>query len=380
VTPEEAGRKRRAPLIALAVAIVAAVVIVIVVALAGGGGGSGGDETSTTSSSSTTTPNLQVAGVPSEAAPLGDKWLRTIHLQSYEPDGPSRPEFAAALRTAKADGATHIAFTPVFATDSDSSSELRDQEDRPAGDAFAAGLDAIRKAGMTPIVQPVVEPPGGYSGDYAPDDMDAFFAAYGERVGQYADVAKKYGTDLFAIGSTLSQIDGDDFKARWEQIAQDVKSRCGCRVTYVAEDPEHAADVGLWDSVDLIGVDTLSALTKKPTVDVAKLTAAWEPNKQALAELNTRYGKPVWIPELGYTSRAGQSAMSPFDDEGKGEPSEEAQAALYEAAFRAFRGTPWFEGIGWFELNGDGAAPEPLDYAFTGKQGEQVLRAWHSAS
>jgi hypothetical protein len=353
-------------------------VVIVVAVVAGGGDGGGGEATSSSSAPAAT--NLQVAGVPSQAAPLGDKWLRTIVLQSYDPDGPSKPEFAAALRTAKADGATHITFTPVLKTDSDSSSDLADQDDRPAGDSFAAGLDAIRKAGMTPIVQPVVEPPGGYAGNYAPDDMDAFFSAYGERVGQYADMAKKYGADVFVIGSTLSQIDGDDFKEHWAQIAQDVKTRCACRITYDAEDPEHAADVGLWDSVDLIGVDTLNALTDEPTVDVAKLTAAWEPNKKALAELNTLYGKPVWIPELGYTSRAGQSAMSPFDDEGEGEPSEAAQAALYEAAFRAFRGTPWFEGIAWFELNGDGAASEPLDYAFTGKQGEQVLRAWHSAS
>jgi hypothetical protein len=377
VAPEGGGR-RRAPLIALAVAAVAAVVIVVALVAGGGDDGGGGETTSSTSSPAAT--NLQVAGVPSQAAALGDKWLRTIVIQSYEPDGPRRPEFAAALRTAKADGATHITLTPVFKTESDTSSELADQDDRPAGDDFAAGLDAIRKAGMTPIVQPVVEPPGGYAGNYEPDDMDAFFSAYGERVGQYADMAKKYGSDVFVIGSTLSQIDGDDFKEHWAQIAQDVKTRCGCRITYDAEDPEHAADVGLWGSVDLIGVDTLNALTDEPTVDVAALTAAWDPNKKALAELNTRYGKPVWIPELGYTSRAGQSAMSPFDDEGEGEPSEEAQAALYEAAFRAFRGTPWFEGIAWFELNGDGAASEPLDYAFTGKQGEQVLRAWHSAS
>jgi serine/threonine protein kinase len=367
-----APRGRRAPLIAGAA--VAVVAVSVAVALLAGGGDDGADD------SASAPPRIQVAGATTAAAPLGDRWLRAIHLQSYDADGPRKPEFAAALRQAKADGASHVVFTPVFATDSDSAAELRDQDDRPADESFAAGLDAIRKAGMKPIVQPIVEPPDFYSGDYDPDDFDAFFDAYSERIGEYADMGRRYGTDMFVIGTVLSQIDGDEHADRWTQLARDAKARCGCRTSYAAEDPEHAGSVGFWAGVDVIGVDTLNALTEEPTIDVAELTSAWAPVKGALAALNARYHKPVWIPELGYTSRAGQSAMSPFDEEGEGEPSEEAQAALYEAAFRAFRGTPWFAGIGWFELNGDGAEPKPLDYAFVGKRGEQVLRAWHTAS
>ena len=76
--------------------------------------------------------------------------------------------------------------------------------------------------------------------------------------------------------------------------------------------------------------------------------------------------------------KADQAAAAVY--EARGEPSEEAQAALYEAAFRAFQGNDWFGGIAWFELNGDGEQPEADDFSFAGKQAEEVLRAWQTAS
>ena len=103
----------------------------------------------------------------------------------------------------------------------------------------------------------------------------------------------------------------------------------------------------------------------------------WEPVKGRLRDLNVRWVKRVVLTDLGYESKADQSAAAV--EAAQGEPSEEAQAALYEAAFRAFQGNSWFGGIGWFRLNGDGVQPEPDDYSFAGKQAEEVLRAWQTA-
>ena len=96
-----------------------------------------------------------------------------------------------------------------------------------------------------------------------------------------------------------------------------------------------------------------------------------------MQDVSARWDEPVYITDLGYQSKEDQAAEPTY--EAQGEPSEEAQAALYEAAFRAFQGNDWFGGIGWYELSGDGAQPEEDDYAFAGKQAEEVLRAWQTA-
>ena len=50
---------------------------------------------------------------------------------------------------------------------------------------------------------------------------------------------------------------------------------------------------------------------------------------------------------------------------------------MYEAAFRAWSDLPWFHGIGWNSLDGDGAPSKRTDDLFQGKIGERVIRAWH---
>ena len=175
----------------------------------------------------------------------------------------------------------------------------------------------------------------------------------------------------------FSLLDGPDYTERWTALLNRTRERCKCLVTYSAEDVEGAERIQFWDAADAIGVIHLAALTDEPTTDVDTLTRAWDPVKQRLLKLNERWKKPVILSDLGYASLDDQAAMALTEAEG--EPSEEAQAALYEAAFRAFAGNDWFGGIAWSELNGDGGQPEPDDFSFAGKQAEEVLRAWQTA-
>ena len=193
----------------------------------------------------------------------------------------------------------------------------------------------------------------------------------------WADIAGEHGVDAVVVGSMLSHLDGPDYTDRWTALLNDTRERCGCRVTYAAEDLEGAERIQFWAAADAIGVVPLAALADAPSTDGKALAGEWDDHKRRLHALNVRWDKPVLFTDLGYESLADQAAKPVSQAEG--EPSEEAQAALYEAAFRAFQGNPWFVGIGWFELNGDGGQPEPGDYSFAGKQAEEVLRAWQTA-
>jgi hypothetical protein len=367
--PPPTKRPRRLLAIAGGVLVAAVIGVALAVALPG----DGGDPAPPRAGSDGDAP--RPAG--SAAAPLGDDWVRAVHIYSYDAEGLAKPGYVDALRRAKADGATHVVLHPWLTTGDDSSSELSIKEDSPTDETLATGIQVADREGIETIIQPYIETEGTYAGAYNPDDPDAFFTAYQERIGAYADLAGEHGSAMFVAGSMLSLLDGPEYTERWTAILTDVRERCGCRVTYTAENVEGAERVEFWEAADVIGVSQIAALTDEASEDPAVLAEAWAPYRRSMQALNTRWDKPVMLVELGYQSKADQAAANAYA--ATGEPSEGAQAALYEAAFRAFRGAPWFAGIGWFELNGDGAQPEPGDYGFAGKQAEEVMRAWHTA-
>ena len=300
-----------------------------------------------------------------------------IHVASYDPEGYTRPGFVDALRRAEDDGATVVYLRPLLNFGDAESTEIAVNDDSPTHETLATGLQVAEREGLQTVVQPYIEMPDFYAGEYDPPDHDAFFASYGERIAAYADLAGENGAEAFVVGSLFSLLDGPEHTERWTALLNDTRERCGCQVTYSAENVEGAERVQFWPAADYIGISQLEALADEPSEDAATLTEAWAPFKERMEVLANRWDKPVAIVELGYESKDDQASANAFGAEG--DPSESTQAALYEAAFRAFRDTPWFAGIGWFELNGDGGQPEADDYGFAGKQAEEILRAWQTA-
>ena len=212
--------------------------------------------------------------------PLGEDWMRAVHVVSYEPEGLTKPGFIDAVRRSKADGATHVVLRPMLVTDSVESSEFEDKADAPTDATLAAGIDAAEAEGVQSIIQPSLEPEGAYAGAYEPSDPDAFFAAYQERLGTWADIAGEHGADAIVVGTMFSLLDGPDYTDRWTALLNHARERCQCLVTYSAEDVEGAERIQFWGAADAIGVIHLAALTDEPTTDVDTLTRAWDPVKQ----------------------------------------------------------------------------------------------------
>jgi serine/threonine protein kinase len=367
--PPPSGSRRRLGLVAAALAALAAVVIAVVVL---GGGGDPEEEASPP-------PARSGAPVPpgSEAAPLGDDWTRAVHINTYLTDGYSQPAYREALETVKATGASHVVLHPSLVAPTLSSTELEPLADSPTDDNLAAGLDAADAAGLGVILAPTFEPGGEYAGVYEPDDPDAFFADYAGRLETWAGIGGDHGVDMFVIGTMFTPLDGAAYADRWVHMLETTREVCSCTVTYAAEGIDRAEELGFWDAADVVAVAGLGPVADEPTNDPAVLASGWDPARRRLQALAERWDKPVLISELGYESKVNQPAEWAF--EATGPASEDAQAALYEAAFRAFAGEDWFAGIAWWELRGDGEPPHPRDFSFAGKQAERILTAWQTA-
>ena len=315
--------RRRRRMLAIGGAVLAAAVVAVALAVALPGGGE--DPAPPRAGSDADAP--PPAG--SQAAPLGDDWVRAVHIYSYDADGLAKPGYVDALRRAKADGATHVVLHPWLTTGDDTSTELSVKEDSPTDETLATGIQVADREGIETIIQPYIETEGTYAGAYDPDDPDAFFAAYEERIGAYADIAGEHGSDMFVAGSMLSLLDGPDYTDRWTAILNDTRERCGCRVTYTAENVEGAERVEFWGAADFIGVSQLAALSSEPSEDPAVLAEAWAPSKRSLQALNTRWDKPVMLVELGYQSKADQAVGQRLRGHGR---------AVGDRAGRALRG------------------------------------------
>ena len=304
--------------------------------------------------------------------------MRAVHVVSYEPEGLTKPGFVDAVRRIKADGATHVVLRPMLVTDSVESSEFEDKADAPTDATLAAGIDAAEREGVKSIIQPSLEPEGTYAGAYVAlgsgrvlRGLRAAPRGVGGHRGRARRGRIRRRHDVLAAGRS-------GLHRALDRPAQPHPRALQVPVTYSAEDVEGAERIQFWDAADAIGVIHLAAMTDEPTnrrrhphPGLGSGQAATSEAQRALEE--ARHPQRSRLRSRWMTRRP--TALT----EAEGEPSEEAQAALYEAAFRAFAGNDWFGGIAWSELNGDGGQPEPDDFSFAGKQAEEVLRAWQTA-
>jgi len=194
-----------------------------------------------------------------------------------------------------------------------------------------------------------------------------------------AQLATQVGATTFVVGTELEGMSTrtDD----WRALIGQVRQRYSGTLTYAANWVAEAQRIQFWDALDEIGVDAYMPLSKSdPDPSVVDLVKGWQPWKQQLQALNGKWGKPVLFTELGYPSRLG-AAQHP-SDEGSGAISQPAQARAYEAAFRAWDGTPWFHGIWWWDWPADGGDPaaDAGSYSPVGKLAERTMTRWLRAS
>lgn len=245
-------------------------------------------------------------------------------------------------------------------------------------DSLLTAATAAQAAGLAVAIAPHIDVlDGTFRGEIEPDDREAWFDSYARMLGDYAALAEEAGASRFIVGTELTSMSVDEDQFR-ELIAL-VRERFSGAVTYGANWIEEAEQVKFWDALDLIAVDAYMPLrTESETPSVDELVEAWQPYVERAQTLHDGWGLPVEFAELGYASRLGTAAAGgqPAD----GSPDEAAQADAYEAAFRAWSGQPWFEGIWWWDFPIATSDPDGGGFTPTGKLAEEVLARWQGGT
>jgi hypothetical protein len=277
-------------------------------------------------------------------------------------------------------GASHVALViPLYQTHG-SSTEIRlHTRLSPSLETMADTIRTAQRLGLEVTVFPIVRltdprTPTEWRGTLTPSDRDAWFASYGQLVGDLASLATLTGATRLVIGSELSTLDSD--LPQWRKLITLIRAVYSGTLVY-SSNWDHYRDAELFELVDEVGVVGYFGLrdAQGPS-DVAALAARWRQIARQIEFNLSRFDKPFVFTELGYRSRAGATA-APWDESSGGTPDLEEQRRGFEA-FRSAWTAPdsnhaRLDGVyvwNWYGYGGPGTT----SYTPRGKPATQTVK------
>lgn len=284
--------------------------------------------------------------------------------------------YAPLLDEIAALGATHVALVvPLYQEHGGSTKLALHTRLSPSLAAVAEAIRFARRAGLEVTLFPIVRlaAPRGpleWRGTLAPADVDAWFASYGDRLGELGAVASLTGASRFVIGSELSSLDGD--LPRWRALVDRVRGLFRGELVYSAN-WDHYRDAKVLDLVDEAGVTGYFDLrpAQGPS-DVPALERRWRALRGELEAWAQARRQPLVFTEIGYRSRVGSSA-EPWNEGPGGHVDLDEQRRAFEAFRRAWADATTLAGFyvwNWYGFGG----PTSVGYTPRGKPAAEEVR------
>jgi hypothetical protein len=271
-------------------------------------------------------------------------------------------------------GASWIQFTPTWKMATKTSSTIGGAW-TVTDAAVLAAIDLAHSKGLKVMLKPHVDPQDGTDRwQINPSDRAEWFDSYQSMMTHYATIAQQKGVDEFSVGCELATMSGSADRSAWLTVINAIKAIYSGPLIYAATADEYS-HVSFWDQLDFIGIDAYFTLSTTPTTDVSALEAAWIPIRDQMSAFAAGVGRQILFTEAGYPSLVG-AAVEPWNNQYSSTPSQQEQAAAYEALLATFSGQPWWAGAFWWSWWTDNGIYAPLDHAIGGKLAESVLRRW----
>ncbi len=240
-------------------------------------------------------------------------------------------------------------------------------------------LDALQSAatarGMSLNLMPFLIVEDGSGRHYIwPDDRDAWFSAYGDKIVELANYARTFEHASYILASELSST--YVFDVRWRRLIDRVRAVYAGHLTISTIVGLHAT-VLFWDALDSIGVSAYFPLSPaKALRSQTVLDTAWRSHKVHLLAQSAVWSKPVTFVELGYPT-TDVAAQRPWDWAfAERSYDEELQRRCFEAFRRVWGGDARLRAFQlWGVSNPQIDASERKNFSPVGKPAEATLRA-----
>ncbi|MGA2352354.1 MAG: cellulose binding domain-containing protein, partial [Terracidiphilus sp.] len=264
----------------------------------------------------------------------------------------------------------------------------------PLDDQLVFAIQGYHNMGMKVFLKPHVDSlDGTWRGAFEPSDPAAWFASFQTFIVHYATLAQENQVEGLVFGTEYKTLSGSAYESNWATIIAAIRAVYTGQLAYganaVAAGDEFTS-VSFWPLVDIIGVDAYVPLTDLLDPTVPQLVAAWTDTSSPFSTgfnavaayqlLNTTYGKPVIMTEIGYDSVAG-SNIEPYANYSTTYDGTE-QEDCYEAVFEVFsQQTSWFKGIFFWNWTIPALAADDLYDDPNGKPaGTITLTKWFASA
>jgi hypothetical protein len=212
------------------------------------------------------------------------------------------------------------------------------------------------------------------------EEWHRFFEFYWSWIRHYAVMAEMYDIEVFCVGVELSRatVGSED---RWIRLFERVRAIYGGKLVYAANWGEEFENVSFWDELDYIGINFYYPLSDDRRASDEQLRAGVGQALSRVDAVADRFGKPVIITEVGFTSSPAPW-IAPYERDWRAAPDEAAQARSYQAFIDGVAGRPGFAGVYWWKwpsfLEYGGA--RHTGYTPNGKIAEDIVRDWFRAA
>ena len=183
--------------------------------------------------------------------------------------------------------------------------------------------------------------------------------------------------ELLGIGTELGSF-AEMRPEFWGELIDSVRSVYPGQLTFCANHDAYES-FPHWDKLDLIGIDAYFTIDTSQNPHLDTLRNKWKPIKQQLKTFRSKYNKPLFFAEFGYTS-SNYCAYLPFGGHGDGNVNLVAQANAYRALFDTFWDEPWFVGGFSWSWRFDNDQPENYDnihFTPQNKPAADIVAKWY---
>ena len=225
--------------------------------------------------------------------------------------------------------------------------------------------DGFNIVALKPHVD-VLEPANFWRGEIQPTDVDAWFLSYKQMLLKYAKIGEPYGVELLIISTELETMTKPEYLDYWTDIIASVRAVYSGKITMAVNwDGFNKIDKGLYDLLDLVGIDFYASLAETRNPSYASLMTGWEPWVEKLEAFYKKTGKKIIFTEIGYRSIDFASGPEPWDYQTSRPINLELQKRCYQAAVDTFRDKSWWQGCLFWQVSPQKDGGGKFDTNFT---------------
>jgi hypothetical protein len=246
--------------------------------------------------------------VPAAVASQDQVRAVVVELHSVEADRP----YEQLVDDVADVGAEAVCFSlPAWQGDYASSSVFIEYRTRPTDERLTQLVNLAHQRGLKVIVMPVLKldqpRPGDWAGTISPTNLNDWWNDYENTILFYADLARRAGAEVFAIGAQLVASEEQEQAGRWRSLARKVRNRYGGYVCYVA-DPRTCQQIPWWGNLDLLAVTAAFGTGSDGKVALEALLASPAPAGEAVRAFQASIRRPLVYVLAGPTQALRQAA------------------------------------------------------------------------